>query len=92
MWLKSYLSFGPEHPLWALVADEIFAINIPQSKENVEKCDCKNIFLQSWESSKAKTTQPHWKTQVYPNLLHLQEMAEKCGLQPEGLAFSLETV
>ena len=92
MWLKSYLSFGPERPLWALVADEIFAINIPQSEENVDKRIRKNIFLQSWESSKAKTTQPYWRTRVYPDLLHLQEIAGKYGLRPEGLAFSKEII
>jgi hypothetical protein len=92
MWLKSYLSFGPERPLWALVADEIFAINVPQFEENVDKRVCKNIFLQSWGSSKAKSTQPHWRTRVYPDLLRLQGIAEKHGLRPEGLAFSQEIV
>ena len=40
----------------------------------------------------AKTTQPHWKTRVYPDLLCLQEIAGKYSLRPEGLAFSLEIV
>lgn len=92
MWLKSYLSFGPERPLWALGADEIFAINVPQFEENVDKRVRKNIFLQSWGLSKAKSTQPHWQMRVYPDLLHLQGIAEKHGLRPEGLAFSQEIV
>ncbi|GLB44704.1 putative RNA-DNA hybrid ribonuclease activity [Lyophyllum shimeji] len=92
MWLVSYLSFGPERPLWALVADELFALNVPQSERHVDKRVRNNIFLQSWESSKAKTTHQNQRAQVYPDLLRLQVIAEKYGLRPEGLAFSKDIV
>ncbi|KAF8059889.1 hypothetical protein FPV67DRAFT_1424514, partial [Lyophyllum atratum] len=91
-WLASYLSFGPDRPLWALVADELFALNVPQTELRVDKRARKNIFLQSWESSRARSTQLSWRTRVYPDLLRLQGIAEKYGLRPEGMMFTKDIV
>ncbi|OJT07924.1 hypothetical protein TRAPUB_1181, partial [Trametes pubescens] len=47
-WLKSYLSFGPCRPLWASVADAIFALNVPKDcrvKEDMRV----SPFLQHWK-------------------------------------------
>ncbi|PBK86319.1 hypothetical protein ARMGADRAFT_940902, partial [Armillaria gallica] len=50
-WLRSYLNFGPERPMWAYAADVIIAHHTPTSEENVEPEQRMNIFLQLWKTS-----------------------------------------
>lgn len=57
MWLKSYLDLGPERPLWALVADALFALNANNSYPELRQ----NIFLQSWKASKPSKLCPDLK-------------------------------
>ena len=50
MWLKSYLQFDNNRPLWALVADAIMAEQVPQSELRTDKAVRLNIFLQNWKT------------------------------------------
>ena len=50
MWLKSYFSFSPNHPIWALVADGLMTINVPKTEEKVNNRVKISPFLQSWRS------------------------------------------
>ncbi|KAJ6561751.1 hypothetical protein B0H19DRAFT_942962, partial [Mycena capillaripes] len=47
-WLKTYLSFGPNRPLWCFVADELLAKKVPHSEDSVDETMRINTYLQSW--------------------------------------------
>ncbi|KAJ7856802.1 hypothetical protein B0H14DRAFT_3448195 [Mycena olivaceomarginata] len=47
-WLKTYLSFGPDRPLWCFVADEILANKVIGDDMNVDEAMRINTYLQSW--------------------------------------------
>lgn len=47
MWLKSYLKLGPDHPLWAYVANTLITTNVPKSEEHIDKRVRISPFLQS---------------------------------------------
>jgi hypothetical protein len=47
-WLKTYLSFGPERPLWCFVTDEFLAKKAVGSDFNVDEAMRINTYLQSW--------------------------------------------
>ena len=47
IWLKSYLKFYSDRPLWTLVADALMAINLPQSESPSNKEIRQSVFLQS---------------------------------------------
>lgn len=82
MWLKSYLKFGNDRPLWALVADALMADNTPKSEENVDDRIKVSPFLQSWKtkvSSRGDTS---------PDITSLFRIATEFNVRPEGLAFS----
>ncbi|THU93283.1 hypothetical protein K435DRAFT_613767, partial [Dendrothele bispora CBS 962.96] len=79
MWLKSYLSFGPDRPVWALFADALFALRVPLSERNVDPEIRMNIFLQTWHSYTNNTQ--------IPDLKILTDTAKKFGLRIEGIAF-----
>lgn len=76
-WLKAYLSFGPNRPLWANIADTLFAHNVP--KECRVSTDIRvNPFLQHWKP----------KASGLPaELKGMLTVATKYGLRIEGLAF-----
>jgi hypothetical protein len=46
-WLKTYLSFGPDRPLWCFVADELLAKKAVESRY-VDEAMRINTYLQSW--------------------------------------------
>ncbi len=79
MWLKTYLDFSDERPLWAYLADDLLASHVTK--------DCRprshnlrlNPFLQ------------RWKPRVYgipEELQGMMDAAKKYGVRLEGLAFS----
>ncbi len=79
MWLKAYLDFTTNRPLWACLADDILA--------NFVTKDCRprlsklrvNTFLQKWKP----------RARGLPaELQGLMSVAQKYGLRLEGLAFS----
>ncbi|KAF5388098.1 hypothetical protein D9615_000306 [Tricholomella constricta] len=82
LWLKSYLNMDENRPLWATVADALFAINVPKTEKNIDARVRSNIFLQSWKSSSTE------KAGTSSDLRNMQKMAKKYGLRPEGIAFS----
>ncbi|KAJ6537174.1 hypothetical protein B0H19DRAFT_962629, partial [Mycena capillaripes] len=47
-WLKSYLSFGDDRPLWGFVADEILAKGALAEDLNIDEALRHNMYLQSW--------------------------------------------
>ncbi|KAJ7027442.1 hypothetical protein C8F04DRAFT_965206, partial [Mycena alexandri] len=47
-WLKTYLSFGPDRPLWCFVTDEILAKKVPLGDFNVDEAMRVNAYLQTW--------------------------------------------
>ncbi|KAJ7238189.1 hypothetical protein C8J57DRAFT_1087021, partial [Mycena rebaudengoi] len=49
-WLKMYLSFGDDRPLWYFVTDEILALNhLASDKTAVDEAMRLNEYLQSWQ-------------------------------------------
>src|SRR5271168_5342052 len=82
MWLKSYLSFGPDRPIWAFVADALMAAKVPTSERNVEVGMRRNVFLQSWTT--------YTGSKVPKCLQSLLLASKKFGVRPEGLVFSEE--
>ena len=82
MWLKSYLSFGPDRPIWAFVADAFMAARVPISEQNIEKEMRMNLFLQSWKT--------YVGNKAPKGLRDLLQTAKKFGVRPEGLILSSE--
>ncbi len=79
VWLKTYLDYSSERPIWAYVADNLFATNVPkQCRPSSESLQI-NPFLQNW-SPKKRGLPPELKAMV--------NVAHKYGLRVEGLAFS----
>ena len=50
IWLKSYLSFNENRPIWTLVADALMAINLPKSEPSSNIETKQSVFLQSWKT------------------------------------------
>ncbi|KAH9858876.1 hypothetical protein C2E23DRAFT_718170, partial [Lenzites betulinus] len=77
-WLRAYLALGSRRPLWASVADALFARLVPK--------DCSvrpemrfNMFLQHWRP----------KLSALPTELKaMVKVADKYNLRVEGLAFA----
>ncbi|KAJ7242265.1 hypothetical protein C8J57DRAFT_1084486, partial [Mycena rebaudengoi] len=80
-WLKSYLSFGDDRPLWAFVADELYARNIRGEDDFVEEGMRRNMYLQSWRTNTRNGKLPK-------DLLEMDKMALKHGVSMDGLAIS----
>jgi hypothetical protein len=54
-WLKTYLSFGLECPLWCFVADELLAKKAVGADINVDEAMRLNTYLQSWAPYQSAT-------------------------------------
>jgi len=80
MWLKSYLNFSEDRPLWTLVADAYMAVNLPQSEPSSNRGIKQSVFLQSW---KTLTGPRSSKT-----IKKLFQTAKKFAVRLEGLAFT----
>ena len=80
MWLKSYLKFDSDRPLWTLVADALMAINLPQSESSSNKEIRRSVFLQSWKTLTG--------TKSPKSIKKLFQTAKMFNVQLEGLAFS----
>ncbi|OJT14670.1 Transposon TX1 uncharacterized 149 kDa protein [Trametes pubescens] len=79
MWLKDYLALGTVRPMWACVADDLLAHNVPSGAFPREPSLRINTFLQHWK--------PKLKGLI-PELRALLNVAKKYGLRQEGLAFA----
>ncbi|THU75665.1 hypothetical protein K435DRAFT_706713 [Dendrothele bispora CBS 962.96] len=86
IWVKSYLKFGNDCPLWAKVADAILAHYTPKSEDGVDKRCRINPILQSWKTSPPK----HAKTAAANDLQCLIKTIKTFNIRQEGLAFSRE--
>jgi hypothetical protein len=82
-WLKTYLSFGPERPLWCFVADELLAKRARGSDDNVSEEMRMNTYLQSWY--------PEASTEfIGKDLSNMMKMGRKYGLEMDAVAVSRE--
>ncbi len=79
MWLKSYLDFTDDRPIWAFVADDLLAGCVPKDCPMKTRELRVNPFLQNWKP-KARGL-PH-------ELTSMIAVAKKYELRMEGLAFS----
>jgi len=80
MWLKSYLKFNNDRPLWTLVADALMAINLPQSESSSNRETKQSVFLQSWKTLSG--------TKCPKTIRKLFLTAKKFAVWLEGLAFT----
>ncbi|KAK7016022.1 hypothetical protein R3P38DRAFT_2543154 [Favolaschia claudopus] len=81
-WLKSYLSFGEDRPLWALVADEVMAKKALADDLSVDEAIRRNMYLQSW---RAKVV---GEGSLGNDLKRMVKIADKLGVRQEALAVS----
>jgi hypothetical protein len=56
-WLRSYLTFGEDRPLWAYVTDKIMSVKALGSADNVDKALRMCPYLQKWKPKMATLTQ-----------------------------------
>jgi hypothetical protein len=54
MWLKTYLSFGPDYPWWCFVTNKILANRVVAADLNVNEAIRINTYLQSWALYQSK--------------------------------------
>jgi hypothetical protein len=78
-WLKSYLSFGDERPLWAFVADELLARKAQEADSNVDLDIRVNTYLQTWDTK---------VTELKPDLAAMVKVATNHALRLDGLAIA----
>lgn len=81
MWLRTYLNFGPDRPLWAQVMDALMAFNVPGTERNVPMSTRVNTFLQSWKTMKG--------TKAPKSIQKMFKITKAFGVRPEGIEFDL---
>ncbi|KAH9858142.1 hypothetical protein C2E23DRAFT_718956, partial [Lenzites betulinus] len=83
VWLKEYLNFTPSRPLWAYVADDLFASNVPPITSPASRALRVNPFLQHWKPLRKG---------LPPALIALLDVAKDAQLRLEGRAFTREII
>lgn len=79
MWLKAYLDFSEDRPLWVFLADDLLVSHTPKGCRLKQQDLRINPFLQKWNP----------KIRGLPEVLKgMVNIANKYGLRLEGLAFS----
>lgn len=86
MWLKSYLSSGPDRPQWAYLADALMASNTLKTEENVDDRVKVSSFLQTWR------TKSLTQGKTSPDIVSLIKTAKEFNMRPDGLAFLREII
>jgi ribonuclease HI/exonuclease III len=87
MRLKSYLNLGEGRPLWAKVADALFAKHITKKEAKLSEPRVRqNIFLQSWSTSEGS------QSKLPKRLKLLVKVAKKYGVRLDSIAMSKEAV
>ncbi|KAJ7668711.1 hypothetical protein DFH06DRAFT_982898, partial [Mycena polygramma] len=81
-WLKTYLSFGPERPLWCFVADELLAKKAVGADINVDETMRLNAYLQSWAPYKSATNLGS------KDLAEMMAVGQKYGITMDAMAVS----
>ncbi len=79
MWLRTYLDFSTERPLWAYVADDLLASHVTKDCQPKELELRLNPFTQNWKPRKRG---------LLSELDGMMKVARKFGLRLEGLAIS----
>ncbi|KAJ6562272.1 hypothetical protein B0H19DRAFT_942761, partial [Mycena capillaripes] len=82
-WLKSYLSFGDDRPLWSFVADEILAKGALAEDLNIDEALRRNMYLQSWRPKIAGSN-------LSADLKQMVKIGDKYDVRMEALAISRE--
>ncbi len=79
MWLKMYLDFGEDRPMWAFLVDDLLATYVCKDCNPRQKAQQRNPFLQRWKP----------RINGLPEALKgITAVARKYKLRLEGLAFS----
>jgi hypothetical protein len=86
MWIKRYLNFSSSRPLWAKVLDAIIASSTPKTESVIPHEIRKNIFLQTWKTSKGR------EKKVNPIIRRMLETAQKYNVRLEGIKLSNEVL
>ncbi|KAJ6541344.1 hypothetical protein B0H19DRAFT_958570, partial [Mycena capillaripes] len=81
-WLKTYLSFGPNRPLWCFVADELLATKAVLADQNVDEAMRINTYLQSWAPY-----QNSWELGSR-DLADMMKIGRKYGITADAIAVS----
>ncbi len=81
MWLRVYLDFTSDRPLWAYLVDDLLANHVPKNCKPELANLRVNPFLQRWKPKKRG---------LPPELQGILGAAKRFGLRLEGLAFSVE--
>ena len=96
-WVQSYLKLGKERPTWALVADEIFANDVPgEPKSLTDDHNARsNQFLQAWKSRRNRR-EPREPADGEPkdipkDLKDLVKTAKKYGVRLEAITPDRQT-
>ncbi|KAK7029102.1 hypothetical protein R3P38DRAFT_2407535, partial [Favolaschia claudopus] len=83
-WLKRYLNFGPERPLWCFVADELLAHRAVSADLNVDEALRYNTYLQSWAPYQSAL---NLKSK---DLATMMAVGRKYGVRAEAIAIDRE--
>jgi len=79
MWLKSYLNFGVDRPMWAFVANRLIASASTAKEKNIDDDIKINLFLQTWNTKKQS---------LPDDLENMISIATKYRVRLEGRAFA----
>lgn len=82
MWLKSYLTFGKDRPLWAQIADALMAVRATKAEEKVDNRIKVLPFLQTWRTRLSP------QKEISLDITNLFKTATEFKVRAEGLAFS----
>ncbi|KAJ6569129.1 hypothetical protein B0H19DRAFT_937847, partial [Mycena capillaripes] len=82
-WLKTYLSFGPDRPLWCFVADEILALKGSSDYNTVREEMRMNAYLQSWFPKTSVGS-------IGKDLAGMIKVGRKYGLEMDAIGVSRE--
>ncbi|KAJ7643167.1 hypothetical protein DFH06DRAFT_999398, partial [Mycena polygramma] len=81
-WLKTYLNFGPDRPLWCFVADEFLAGKVVDADLNVDEAMRINTYLQTWSPYKYASV---LKSE---DLANMMRTGKKYGVTMDAIAVS----
>ncbi|KAJ7235370.1 hypothetical protein C8J57DRAFT_990779, partial [Mycena rebaudengoi] len=81
-WLKTYLSFGPDRPLWCFVADELLARKAVRADDTVDEAMRLNTYLQSWAPYQSATDLGS------EDLANMMKVGRDYGVTMEAMAVS----
>jgi len=85
MWVKQYLSMGPDRPKWAFMMDEIFRMERPKrAKETHQMIESWNPLTQDWKPKARSANIPR-------RIRNALRLAKKHGVELEALEPTDET-